>query len=435
MKKPKHSAWRRVALGISAAGLLSLSACAGDSSEGALRTFSGFFLCNPMYCVETAAEEVLHELNQMGKSGGNVFPDREDIYDAFVLDENNAWVSGGRGLILHITNRGQDFAMLDTGVQRAIYEVDFASAQDGVAVGQDGLVLKTADGGQTWKQIPIELPLQDWQVAQPHYFAVSRGGDASHIWAVGPVGAVIRSQDGGDTWENLSLWCDLSFENFATSDPSANPESGLPRMNPCDVTLNGVSFATNTDGWATGEFGLILRTRDGGMSWERQRNVHNLPKYTRPELSEEEALRQRVPPLYLEDLFLIDVDFRNANEGYVTGESGTLLKTDDAGETWTNIPSGSFNTLLSVTAAPDGTRPDFATGVLGTLASVSGETWQLDDDVRQRVLTWIRAASFAADGKFGVASGGKGTVLITSDGGNSWAATDKTTLYKANPSL
>jgi len=385
-------------------------------------------------CIEAADEEVLRELNEMGASRGNVFPDREDYYDAFVLDANNAWVSGGRGLILHVTNNGQDFAMLETGVQKAIYEVDFATTEDGVAVGQDGIVLKTGDGGKTWNRIPIELPLLDWQVAQPHYFAVSRGADAQHLWAVGPVGAIIRSQDGGETWENLSLWCDMSFDNFATSDPADDPESTL-RLNPCDVTLNGVSFPTNTDGWVAGEFGIILRTQDGGVTWQRQRNVHNLPKYTRPELPEEEAIRQRIPPLYIEDLFLIDVDFRSAQEGYVTGESGTLLQTTDAGETWTNIPSGSFNTLLSVTAAPDNNRSDFATGVLGTLASATSDAWQLDENIRQDVLTWIRTASFAPDGQFGVACGGKGTVLITTDSGKNWTTADKAKLYAANPSL
>ena len=411
MKRQIRLVWRHTAWSVLVAALFTLSAC-----------------------IEAADEEVLRELNEMGASRGNVFPDREDYYDAFVLDANNAWVSGGRGLILHVTNNGQDFTMLETGVQKAIYEVDFATAEDGVAVGQDGIVLKTDDGGQTWTRIPIELPLLDWQVAQPHYFAVSRGADAQHIWAVGPVGAIIRSQDGGETWENLSLWCDMSFDNFATSDPADDPESTL-RLNPCDVTLNGVSFPTNTDGWVAGEFGIILRTQDGGVTWQRQRDVHNLPKYTRPELPEEEAIRQRIPPLYIEDLFLIDVDFRSAQEGYVTGESGTLLQTTDAGETWTNIPSGSFNTLLSVTAAPDNNRSDFATGVLGTLASVTSDAWQLDENVRQDVLTWIRTASFAPDGQFGVACGGKGTVLVTTDSGKSWTTADKAKLYDANPSL
>ena len=412
MKRRMYLVWRHAAWGILAAGLFTLSAC-----------------------LEAADEEVLRELNEMGVSRGNVFPDREDLYDAFVLDSNNAWVAGGRGLILHMTNNGQDFTMLETGVQKAIYEIDFATTQDGVAVGQDGMILKTSDGGKAWNKIPIELPLQDWQVAQPHYFAVSRGADAQHIWAVGPVGAIVRSQDAGETWENLSLWCDLSFDNFATAKPADDPESTLPRLNPCDVTLNGVSFPTNTDGWTAGEFGIVLRTQDGGVTWQRQRNVRNLPKYTRPELPEEEAIRQRIPPLYLEDLFLIDVDFRSAQEGYVTGESGTLLHTEDAGETWTNIPSGSFNTLLSVAAASGGNRTNFATGVLGTLASATSGAWQLDENVRQHVLTWIRAASFASDGQFGVACGGRGTILVTSDGGSSWTATDKAKLHAANPSL
>ena len=246
------------------------------------------------------------------------------------------------------------------------------------------------------------------------------------------LGPALRS---GEPLPGRLVYCDMGFENFATAKPADDPESTAPKLKRCDVNLNGVSFANDLDGWTAGEFGVILRTRDGGKNWEKQANVHNLPKYTRPSLSEEEAIRQRIPPLYLEDLFLIDVDFRSAQEGYVTGESGILLKTEDAGESWTNIPSGSFNTLLSISAAPSGNRSDMATGVLGTLTSGKSGSWQLDDKVRQTVLTWIRTTSFAADGRFGVACGGKGTVLITTDGGNTWKATDKAKLYATNPSL
>ena len=138
MKRQIRLVWRHTAWSVLVIALFTLSAC-----------------------IEAADEEVLRELNEMGASRGNVFPDREDFYDAFVLDANNAWVAGGRGLILHVTNNGQDFTMLETGVQKAIYEIDFATAEDGVAVGQDGIVLKT-DDGKTWTRIPIELPLLDW---------------------------------------------------------------------------------------------------------------------------------------------------------------------------------------------------------------------------------------------------------------------------------
>ena len=115
----------------------------------------------------------------------------------------------------------------------------------------------------------------------------------NHIWAVGPVGAIIHSADGGETWQNQSLGR--------------------------DVTLNGVSFASDTEGWIAGEFGSILRTQDGGQTWQEQRNVLNLPKFTRPDLSEEDAIAQRVPRLYLEDLFLIDVAFRQSDRGLCHG--------------------------------------------------------------------------------------------------------------------
>ncbi len=352
-----------------------------------------------------ADADITRKLDSMGKSRGSVFPDREDYYGVFVLDENNAWVVGSRGIILHLADKGEKVTLLPTWVEKALYNVDFTDAQNGLAIGQDGLIIKTSDGGKSWKQVKLELPLQDWQAAQPHIFSLSRGADPNKVWAVGPVGTIIHSKDGGETWENQSLGR--------------------------DVTLNGVSFANDTEGWVAGEFGTILHTTDGGQTWQEQKNVHNLPKYTRPELSEEDALKQRVPPLYLEDLFLVAVAFRNPREGYITGESGILLRTDDGGETWTNVSSGSFNTLLSVTLPSAGQNADVATGVLGTLATANNGTWSLLPEVHEHVLTWLRDVSFAKDGSYGLACGGKGTILVTRDGGKTWKLLAKETLEQA----
>lgn len=350
-----------------------------------------------------AEAEIAAKLDRTGKSKGPVFPDREDYYGAFVLDERNAWVVGNRGVVLHLSDQGEQITLLPTGVERAIYDIDFVDPQNGLAIGQDGLILKTGDGGQTWKQIALELPLQEWQAAQPHIFALSRGTDPRKVWAVGPAGTIIYSEDGGETWQNLSLGR--------------------------DVTLNGVSFVSDTEGWVVGEFGTILHTVDGGKTWEEQKHVLNLPKYTRPELSEEEAIRQRVPPLYLEDLFLVAVNFRTPTEGYIAAESGILLRTEDGGRTWTNVPSGSFNTLLSVLVTPDGRG--VATGVLGTIAVAQNGRWTLVQAVREHVLTWIRDVSLTKEGWFGVAVGGKGTILLTRDGGREWQRVAEQKLQRA----
>jgi len=360
-------------------------------------------LCCLPGCERGGADaEIVRKLESRGQSKGGIFPDREDYYGVFVLDEDNAWVVGNRGIILHLADKGAKATLLPTWVEKAVYDVDFTDAQNGVAIGQDGLIIKTSDGGKTWRQIKLELPLQEWQAAQPHIFSLSRGADPQKIWAVGPVGTIIHSQDGGETWENLSLGR--------------------------DVTLNGVAFANDTEGWVVGEFGSILHTSDGGRAWQEQKNVLNLPKYTRPDLSEEDAIKQRVPQLYLEDLFLVSVAVRNAREAYVSGESGILLKTEDSGETWTNISSGSFNMLLSVALTP---ARDVAVGVLGTLATNSGGQWTPLRNVREHILTWIRDVSFAKNSEFGLACGGKGTILVTHDGGKTWQPLSREKLEQA----
>src|SRR5262245_38883768 len=120
----------------------------------------------------------------------------------------------------------------------------------------------------------------------------------------------------------------------------------------------------------------------GGRTWQEQKNVLNLPKFTRQDLSEEDEIKQRIPQLYLEDLFLVAVSFQNPREGYIAGETGILLKTDNGGETWTRVPLNGFNTLLSITTAGTDQNTGVATGVLGTLATSSDGQWQVLPDIR-----------------------------------------------------
>ncbi len=75
-----------------------------------------------------------------------------------------------------------------------------------------------------------------------------------------------------------------------------------------DMDLYSVYFADSLNGCAVGVAATVLRTEDGGISWEL---IPNVPA---------NALRS--------------VTFPNARTGFAVGLSGSVVKTTDYGSTW-----------------------------------------------------------------------------------------------------
>ena len=87
--------------------------------------------------------------------------------------------------------------------------------------------------------------------------------------------------------------------------------------------LFGVHFVTTLSGWAVGELGTILTTVNGGAEWRTQRSG----------TSE----------------WLYSVDFLDESVGWVAGSEGAILKTIDGGGS-----TSSFVPLIASSAIPDG---------------------------------------------------------------------------------
>ncbi len=98
---------------------------------------------------------------------------------------------------------------------------------------------------------------------------------------------------------------------------------------PVRVLLTAVHMHDTQTGWAVGHDAVILRTGDGGASWQI---VHHAPEEERP---------------------LLDVWFRDEHTGFAVGAYGYFLATEDGGDTWTSrtISEDDFhlNALLPVT--------------------------------------------------------------------------------------
>ncbi|MCL4193157.1 MAG: hypothetical protein KJZ87_15580, partial [Thermoguttaceae bacterium] len=113
----------------------------------------------------------------------------------------------------------------------------------GWLVGQGGLVMMTADRGLTWQTPPAEPPPEMAEWFDFSALAV-RGPQA---WIAGSPGTrILHTRDAGQSWTVLATG------------------QSLP--------LRGLHFADDQLGWAVGELGLILATRDGGQTWKEQRS-------------------------------------------------------------------------------------------------------------------------------------------------------------------
>jgi photosystem II stability/assembly factor-like uncharacterized protein len=82
---------------------------------------------------------------------------------------------------------------------------------------------------------------------------------------------------------------------------------------PTRANLTAVWFADAQNGWAVGHDEVILRTTDGGASWTR---THYEPDRQQP---------------------LLDVWFANANEGLAIGAFSAVYRSTDGGATWAPV--------------------------------------------------------------------------------------------------
>jgi photosystem II stability/assembly factor-like uncharacterized protein len=142
-----------------------------------------------------------------------------------------ATIAGDNGVVLRQVNFPSVWQLCTTGTTADLFGIPmFASAN--ISVGEGGLVLRSTDFGVHWT--PQATPTQ--ATLRAVEFSVN---NTSHIYCVGDSGTIIKSTNEGVLW----------------------------RKQPTGTTANlrGVFFYLDDEnGWAVGDSGTILRTRDGG---------------------------------------------------------------------------------------------------------------------------------------------------------------------------
>lgn len=119
-------------------------------------------------------------------------------------DGKHGWAVGQWGVILATADGGETWERqrMDTVVDQPLFSVLFTSDRDGIAVGLWSLMLQTHDGGKTWSRTPLPKPPGGGKADRNLYHIFA---DASHaLYVVSEQGMVLKSTDGGASWIYLS---------------------------------------------------------------------------------------------------------------------------------------------------------------------------------------------------------------------------------------
>jgi len=235
-----------------------------------------------------------------------------------------------------------------------------------VAVGQRGHILTSTDG-QTWTQaaVPVSSDLT----------AVFFVNDTSG-WAVGHDGVILASTDGGLTWtrqldgRGVNETLVRHLQARAAAEPQSKEIAALlaeaqrfAEQGP-DKPFLDVWFENDKVGYVVGAYNLVMATTDGGKTWQ--------PWFDRtdnPGLLNLYAIRPAAGGLYVAGeaglvmkldaaagrFRAVPVDYKGSLFGVVdTGDAvlvfglrGNVFRSDDGGRQWQKIDTGLPATVVS----------------------------------------------------------------------------------------
>lgn len=249
--------------------------------------------------------------------------------------------------------------------QRALMAVALAGERL-VAVGPRGLIVVSDDRGKSWTQ--AKVPVQSDLLAV--HFPVPLQG-----WAVGHEGVVLHSADGGSTWvKQLDGRSALeAFKaHYARTAPGPAVEAAAAQLDqnyragPALPWLD-VWFEDANTGYAVGSFGMLMATCDGGKTWEPW-----LERIDNGEYLNLNAIRGIGGELYIVGergriyrfdraagrFAAIDTGYNGsffgiAGEGRALiafGLRGVVYRSDDRGATWRALPTASEQTIAAGTS-------------------------------------------------------------------------------------
>ncbi|SDH53484.1 Uncharacterized protein SAMN05216603_11029 [Pseudomonas benzenivorans] len=279
-------------------------------------------------------------------------------------------------------------ALQSAKAQRSVLLAVTRAGERLVAVGERGIVLLSDDSGASWRQarVPVSVSLTAVQFV-----------DAEHGWAVGHLGVVLHSADGGETWVKQLDGVRAAQLALASAEEGGDAKllkaaEWLVADGP-DKPFLDLYFSDRRHGYVVGAYGLILRTADGGASWQPwMQQVEN------PEGLNLYGIRAAGGALF------------------IAGERGLLLRSSDNGQSFQALDSPYDGSFFGLLGSARGELLAFGLRGNAYWSGDRGASWQRIDTGVEVALS---AATRLADGALLLASQA-GDLLISRDQGRSF---------------
>jgi len=307
------------------------------------------------------------------------------LFGVSFADNNTVFAVGGNGsttgygVMVKSTDAGATWSAVDIGFPvLRLNTIKFTSPLVGYAAGFSLNIIKTTDGGVTWTDLYPNLPeaVKTYVTSQPtQEFWDIDFMDDDNIYAVGYNGQVLKTSDGGVTWTHKPNFgtgtyrdIDVRSESLAYLALHGNnlQKSTDGGMNWANMTYPTVAvhffstyFINDNTGFATGQPvagqpGYVLKTTDG-INW------------TNTALGNAGQIFNKVV-------------FVNNKTGYIVGNGGKIFTTTDTGDSWSEMTSGTANVLRNFDYSNNVRIAVGDGGVIMRLVDTSTSNQQLADN-------------------------------------------------------
>ncbi|MBD3371923.1 MAG: T9SS type A sorting domain-containing protein [Candidatus Coatesbacteria bacterium] len=233
-------------------------------------------------------------------------------------DDDDVIAVGENGMVLRSYNYGLGWFFVKAPTPNDLLDVDYLGNLDYVACGLNGTVLLSTDGGTTWSDVSGSLPTRDFYCVDAldadTWFVC--GADLS-IYYTNNAGASWTTDNTGTPGLNFFGIAMLDENNgWAVGDVAGGyavvykKDSGTwsrfsTGLSGAGSPLRAVDVLSSTEGWICGDDGLAYYLYSGGSQWRKVNGLASLD--------------------------INDLDFMNTSEGWMVCDEGVIYHSTNGG--------------------------------------------------------------------------------------------------------